>query len=207
MTITIGLEYIDKTNLLLETIEGLIPDPSGKNRKQWVFSELPISDVSLPCIWGSLGNPAYEDISADGFLKEQMEGNIFKRYYMREAKSNFSLSVVTKRKSSKDKNDYIINGEKLFLQNKLACSAITELVRKAIDENRESFVTEKDLDNPTGNKFVDFRIQNIEFAFEDGPNFWSSLITGDATYYTIWVEEFLAGSLINSYELTTNILN
>lgn len=195
---TIGLNYVYYTNKMFTAINNVLTDFVDYKRDKWLHHEYPTTIADLPSVTCKLGTPKFDQISAEDFLKDDISGGVYRRFYARKASCAYEITSWTSRNSQTKSQTYIFNGTKLYLNNALAATAIMEYIRNGIMSNREEFIINQE--------FVDMTIEQFESSFENGSMYWTSMLTGNLEYYTTWVEEFVNGKLIRAYNLTVNTI-
>jgi len=192
--VTIGLESVDIVNNIGQILKEILVD-CKKNRKQFIFPTFPIKEASVPSITLEVIDEKPTPEAADNFLEEVVTTNQIKRYRYHIVEATLKLYFFTSRQDID--NSYLINGNTYTMNNKLANKAYSSYVWKTIIQNRDKFIP----------KLREITMTGVDYSFEDGPNFWTSEMSFDISYQTIWCDTFdkNTGKLVNSYTLTIDV--
>ena len=189
-----GLESIDIINDLGNTLKEILVDCKS-GRKQFIFPTYPIKEASVPSLTIEVTGETPVPDSADDFLEEVTEGDFLKRFYYHKVTAQLKLYFFTSRQDIENK--YLIKDKSYVMNNKLFNKSYSTYVWKEVIKNRNKFL-----------KYLqEISMEGVEYAFEDGNHFWTSEMTFNIIYQTIWCDEWdiNTGELVKSYTLTVNI--
>jgi len=193
-----GLMLFDVVEVIGSLIQAHVTDlNTSRPKNKWVFPEFPEEDSNLPEVVVKLGNPDIMNDSAGNFLYSEYdsENEVFKEYYYKKVSAPVRLIVITK-KTQNDSVKVTFNNSDMYLKNKPLNIYLTEQVKHMFWQRRGDVL----------DYFDDFKMENIESAFDNNKWSWGSIINCIIEYKDCFRKDTDSDGIVKEYNLGMLIL-